>query len=71
MKSLKQITFEELDKIPEGAEFSAITLTNMVNRRLSEHHYPDTYLRYIREYRQKVRPIENSDKKKSFYRVGV
>lgn len=66
----KELTFTVLDSLGEGQTFSGYELMGTVNHQLGERHYPDTMLRYMREYRRKTgRKIVNIDKKKSLYRV--
>jgi hypothetical protein len=66
----KQITFKILDEYPIGATFRGIDLMYDVRMRTGEVHYPDTMLRYMREYRRKHgRGIVNINKAKSVYQV--
>lgn len=70
MKSAKQITFELLDRCQPGQRFSGYGLRAEVNRRTGQHHYPDTMLRYMREWRKTTgREIRNIDRAKSIYEV--
>lgn len=70
--SAKQKTFEILDGIEDGRIFSGYDLAVKANKITGEVHYPDTYLRYCREYRKKTgRQIANINKAKSLYRIGV
>lgn len=66
----KQATFEILDEYQDGEKFKGIDLMYQVQMRTGEVHYPDTMLRYMREYRRKRnRLVVNIDKAKSIYRV--
>lgn len=66
----KAMTFNVLDKMRAGRMFTGYDLMNTVNRLCGEDHYPDTYLRYAREYRRKSgREIRNVDKRKSLYKI--
>ena len=51
--SSKQITFNILDGLREGALFRGISLQKEVCKRAGHMHYPDTILRYMREWRKK------------------
>lgn len=67
----KEFVFDFLKKAKPGTEFTGYDLANKVQNKLGEIHYPDTLLRYVREYRQKFGVlIPNIDKKKSRYRVA-
>ncbi|MDY7027969.1 MAG: hypothetical protein SVR04_06705 [Spirochaetota bacterium] len=69
-KTAKQVIFDFLDGQPVGARFRGYDLHFRVMNTLNEIHYIDTYLRYLREYRQKTgRLIVNVDKAKSIYEV--
>lgn len=66
----KQATFEALDKMPDDFEFYGIVLVADLNSITDGYHYPDTYLRYLREYRQKTgRQIVCVSRKKSIYKI--
>ena len=65
----KQTTFEILDGMRKGEVFKTVDLTFQVNMRTGRNIFPDSVLRYIREYREK-RPIINISKSKSIYRVA-
>jgi len=66
----KELTFQLLNDCRPGATFTGYGLMTEVNRMCGEHHYPDTYLRYMREYRLKTgRQIENINRRKSLYRI--
>ncbi len=70
MEKARKITFEYLDSLPDGAEFSGGELARVVNGRANQYHYPDTALRYLRAYRKKSgRVVECTSKAKSLYRV--
>lgn len=69
-KTAKQVIFDFLDSLSVGARFRGYDLHFRVMSVLNEIHYIDTYLRYLREYRQKTgRLIVNVDKAKSVYEV--
>jgi hypothetical protein len=69
-KTAKQVIFDFLDSQPVGARFRGYDLHFLVMSTLNEIHYIDTYLRYLREYRQRTgRIIANVDKAKSIYEV--
>ena len=69
-KSAKKITFEILDKMKAGTRFGGIEITLKVKARTGVLHFPDTILRYMREYRRNTgRGIINVNKKKSIYQV--
>jgi hypothetical protein len=66
----KQATFETLDKMHDDFEFYGIMLAADLNTTLKSYHYPDTYLRYMREYRQKTgRQIVCISREKSLYKI--
>lgn len=67
--NIKQITFDLLDQMKTGEVFKTVDLTRQVNSRTGRRTWPDTILRYIREYRES-RPIENISKAKSIYKVA-
>ena len=71
-KKAKQTTFKLLDEMPSGTVFSSLQLTIKVNSMVGRSHFPDTFLRYIREYRDipGKRKIENIDKARSIYKVA-
>ena len=70
MQKARNITFQYLDSLPDGAEFSGGSLAAYVNHRSGEYHYPDTALRYLRAYRkQRHREIECISKARSLYRI--
>ena len=70
--SAKKATFELLDELPDGEVFRGIYLQKEIKRRTGELHYPDTYLRYLRDYRRKKgRMIINTNKAKSIYTIGL
>ncbi len=70
MNTAKAETFKILDQIKPGAKISARNLTLIVNARIGESHFPDTYLRYLRAYRAATgKKIVNIDKKKSTYQL--
>ena len=48
----KQITFDYLDELREGFLFRGIVLQKEVCKRAGKLHYPDTILRYMREWRK-------------------
>ena len=67
--SAKQITFQLLDEL-EDKEFKGAWLWMRVVKRENIQHYPDTILRYMREWR-KVRQgvdIILVDKRRSIYK---
>jgi hypothetical protein len=69
-KTAKQVIFDFLDGLKIGARFRGFDLHFRVIEELNEVHYIDTYLRYMREYRQRTgRIIANVDKAKSIYEV--
>ena len=73
----KQATFLVLDGADNDTTFSGNELKSIVEFNLNggkpydkEHHYPDTFLRYMREYRKKTgRRIECINKRKSLYKI--
>ncbi len=68
-KDIKQVTFNLLDRMKPGAVFKTVDLTRRVNSKTGKQTWPDTVLRYIREYRH-IRPIVNISKQKSIYRMA-
>jgi hypothetical protein len=70
LQTAKQCTFDILDGFPAGYRFHGADLMKEVLRRTGEMHYPDTLLRYAREYRVKRRDIRNVDKAKSIYEMS-
>lgn len=70
MKSAKQTTFRVLNNLKPGVRISGYALKRIVDAETGETHFPDTYLRYMREWRRETgRGIVNVDKKKSIYEV--
>jgi hypothetical protein len=68
--SARQETFAMLDKLQDGTEIAGIVLSARLHIKTGGFHYPDTYLRYMREYRQKTgRQIVCISKAKSLYRI--
>ena len=65
----KQTTFNILDGMRKGEIFKTVDLTYQVNMLTGKNMFPDSVLRYIREYRH-IRPIENISKPKSIYRMA-
>ena len=74
----KEATFDLLDlmlKINKGSsyppyEFTGIELKSLAEDQDIDKHYPDTYLRYMREYRQERGvKITCINKRKSLYRI--
>jgi len=66
----KEITFAILNKLKKGTQFTGYQLMKWVRERGGGLHYPDTILRYMREYRQATgRRVLNVDKPKSLYEV--
>ena len=66
----KQETFKRLDAMPDGAEIKGVVLAARMNTKVGGYHYPDTYLRYMREYRQTTgRQIVCVNKRKSLYNI--
>ena len=66
----KQVTFRILDGLIPGTRFKGSYLMQMVESMTGELHYPDTMLRYMREYRHtRGKSIVNVDKAKSIYEV--
>ena len=65
----KQAPFEILGSMRSGERFSGIALMERVRDLTGEAHYPDTTLRYMREYRAAGREIRNVDKRRSIYEV--
>ncbi|WP_143305516.1 hypothetical protein [Marispirochaeta aestuarii] len=66
----KAATFQILDAYKPGERFTGFDLYLKVKWMLNETHYPDTYLRYVRDYRKKTgRIIRNVNKHKSIYEV--
>lgn len=66
----KQETFKYLDTLKNGIEIAGIVLASRLNIRTQGYHYPDTFLRYMREYRQKTgRRIVCINKRKSLYKI--
>ena len=68
-KGVKKELFKLLDEMPLGKQFKGIYLQQEINRRTGKMHYPETYLRYMRQYRREKRLIVNIDKAKSIYEV--
>ncbi len=64
----KEVTFKLLDRMQPGNVFKTVDLTRTVNFYTGRDMFPDSILRYVREYR-KTRPIENISKQKSIYKV--
>lgn len=72
MMNAKQATFAVLDGLSEETKFSGRVLAaaTQIRSGRNEYHYPDTYLRYMREYRQKTgRKIVCVNKRKSLYKI--
>ena len=65
----KKCVFDLLDSY-DSVQFSGLELQKAVKGMTGQYFYPDTLLRYVREYRAKTgRKVVNVDKKKSLYRV--
>ena len=66
----KQATLDFLNTLPDGAEFSGAQLAVRMNLQFDGYHFPGTYLRYMREYREKTgRKIVCINKRKSLYKI--
>lgn len=66
----KHVTFDFLDSMSVNQEFKGIQLQTLVCQKVNQIHYPDTILRYMREWR-KANPEYNVilvSKRKSIYR---
>ena len=68
--SAKQITFEILEGMQTGEQFTGAALEAQVRRQCHQIHYPSTMLRYMREWRTiDGRKSECIDKPRSLYQV--
>ena len=66
----KEATFQALDTFADGANFKGIRLMGVARYYHDASHYPSTYLRYMREYRQTHDcRITCINKRKSLYRM--
>lgn len=65
----KQTTFDILDGMRKGEVFKTVDLTYQVNMLTGRNMFPDSVLRYVRQYRTR-RPIDNISKPKSIYRMA-
>lgn len=70
MTDTKKITFQTLTAFPLNTEFSGIELQQTVCQKAGQVHYPDTILRYMREWREQnpKHTIILVSKRKSIYR---
>jgi hypothetical protein len=67
----KKATYKLLDELPDGMKFPGIFLQKEIKKRTGELHYPETYLRYMRDYRRKTgRSVVNIDRARSIYLIG-
>ena len=70
MISSKSATFEVLRTMQPGTEFSSGSLRQMVYERCFEWHLIATYIRYLREFREREgRIISCINKRRSLYRI--
>ena len=66
----KQWTFQFLDDLNKGDKFTGYSLMKMCFDAIFILHYPSTYLRYLREYREHTGvDIQCIDKPKSLYEI--
>jgi len=66
----KKKTFEVLDRLPVGVEFTGIQLANWVRCETGEIHYPDTTLRYLRYWRrERGRMVISVNRHRSIYKI--
>jgi hypothetical protein len=66
----KQTTFVTMASLPTGQQFDTVHMTLYLNEISKSNHFPDTYLRYMREYRQETgRQIVCINKRKSLYKI--
>ena len=71
LMNAKEATFEYLDKLEDGEEFSGLSLADHIRTVTRAYHYPATTLRYVRHYRAvRGRLTVCVNKAKSVYRVG-
>ncbi|GHV89877.1 hypothetical protein AGMMS50268_03800 [Spirochaetia bacterium] len=69
-ESARAATFKILDEYPDGYRFKGIALMQGVELRTGKIHYPDTMLRYMRDYRATTgRNIVNVDRARSIYEI--
>ena len=67
----KEWTFQYLDSLEIGGRFTGYALMQMCSAAIDVLHYPATYLRYVREYRDHTgRDIVCISKPKSLYEVN-
>ena len=68
--SAKQITFQILDGMQAGEQFTGAALEAEVRKRCHHVHYPSTMLRYMREWRNAgPKKAECISKPRSLYQV--
>ncbi len=68
----KEWTFQYLHYLEIGDRFTGYALMQMCNTAINALHYPATYLRYVREYRDHTgRDIRCISKPKSLYEVMI
>ena len=70
MNSARSLTFKVLSEYKDNQVFKGIDLANEVCKREGKIHYPDTILRYMRDYRKfdENTTIVLIDKRKSMYK---
>lgn len=67
----KEWTFQYLDSLDIGDRFTGYALMQACSNGIYILHYPATFLRYVREYRDHTgRNIQCISKPKSLYEVG-
>ena len=74
MNSARSLTFKVLSEYKDNHVFKGIDLANEVCKREGKIHYPDTILRYMRDYRKQNDDFDVVliDKRKSMYqKIGV
>ena len=66
----KQFVFTELDCKNTGDRFTGHALMQLYLQRTGDMHYPSTFLRYVRSYREHTGiDIQCIDKPKSLYEI--
>ncbi len=66
----KEFVFTELDCMNKGARFTGHALMQLYLQRTGDMHYPSTFLRHVRSYREHTgTDIRCISKPKSLYQV--
>ena len=67
--SMQALVYRELDKLPDGTEFTGLELKRMIWRRTLRRPYVASLLRYLRYYRIDQRHVVCVHRQKSMYKI--